>query len=331
MESVKKAIVITSIFEPTEAVVSFSKLSDYHLIVVGDKKSPKDWHCDNVEYLSVDRQETLPYQLSKVLPFNHYCRKMLGYLAAIEQKAAYIIDTDDDNYPKENWGFPVFESEFDMIDGPAGFVNIYQYYTKQKIWPRGLPLDLINTDFQIEKFTSTQNCNVGIWQGLADEDPDVDAIYRLTDNTPCYFDDKPPIVLNRGTVCPFNTQNTIIRKELFALLYLPTYVTFRFTDILRGLVAQPIMWLYGYQLGFINATVVQKRNVHNYMDDFTSEIPMYQHCNKIVDLVTTVISADNTVEVNLRNAYNILLANSIVCEKEIVTLESWLADIASLQ
>ncbi|NVM63721.1 hypothetical protein FHW88_002010 [Mucilaginibacter sp. SG538B] len=331
MESLKKAIVITSIFEPTEAVVSFSKLSDYHLIVVGDKKSPQNWHCDNVEYLSVDRQETLPYQLSKVLPFNHYCRKMLGYLAAIGQKAAYIIDTDDDNYPKGNWDFPVFESEFDMIDGPAGFVNIYQYYTKQKIWPRGLPLDLINTDFQIEKFTSRQNCNVGIWQGLADEDPDVDAIYRLTDNTPCYFDDKPPIVLNRGTVCPFNTQNTIIRKELFALLYLPTYVTFRFTDILRGLVAQPVMWLYGYQLGFINATVVQKRNLHNYMDDFTSEIPMYQHCNKIVDLVTTVISADNTVEVNLLNAYKALLENNIVCEKEIITLESWLADITSLQ
>jgi hypothetical protein len=331
MESVKKAIVITSIFEPTEAVVSFSKLSDYHLIVVGDKKSPKDWRCDNVEYLSVDRQETLPYQLSKVLPFNHYCRKMLGYLAAIEQKAAYIIDTDDDNYPKENWGFPVFDGEFDMIDGPAGFVNIYQYYTKQKIWPRGLPLNLINTDFQIEQLTSRQNCNVGIWQGLADEDPDVDAIYRLTDNTPCYFDDKPPIVLNSRTVCPFNTQNTIIRKELFALLYLPTYVTFRFTDILRGLVAQPIMWLYNYKLGFINATVVQKRNLHNYMDDFTSEIPMYQHCDKIVDLVTTVISADNPVEVNLLNAYNILLENGIVYEKEIITLKSWLADIASFQ
>ena len=330
MESLNKTIVITSIFEPTEAVVSFSKLSDYHLIVVGDKKTPKNWHCDNVEYISVARQETLPYQLSKILPFNHYCRKMLGYLVAIEQKTDYIIDTDDDNYPKENWGFPIFESEFDIIDGPEGFVNIYQYYTKQKIWPRGLPLNLINTDFQIEKFTSRQNCNVGVWQGLADEDPDVDAIYRLTDNTPCYFDDKPPIVLNLGKVCPFNTQNTIIRKELFPLLYLPTYVTFRFTDILRGLVAQPIMWLYGYRLGFINATVIQKRNLHNSMDDFTSEIPMYKHCNEIVDLITTVISADNAVEVNLLNAYKVLLENSIVCEKEMITLKSWLADIASL-
>lgn len=331
MEDVKKIIVITSIFEPTAAVVSFSNLSGYQLIVVGDKKSPKNWHCDNVEYLSVEQQETLPYQLSKVLPFNHYCRKMLGYLAAIEHKAAYIIDTDDDNHPKENWDFPAFEGQFDAMSGHTGFVNIYQHYTKQKIWPRGLPLDLINTDFQIEKFTSKQNCNIGIWQGLADEDPDVDAVYRLTNNNPCYFDDKPPIVLNSGAICPFNTQNTIIRKELFALLYLPTYVTFRFTDILRGLVAQPIMWLYNYQLGFVNATVVQKRNVHNYMDDFISEIPMYQHCDKIVDLVTKAISGDNSVEVNLLNAYHALLDNQIVCEKEIITLQSWLADIKSLQ
>ena len=58
------------------------------------------------------------------------------------------------------------------------------------------------------------------------------------------------MVLGTGTMSPFNTQNTLIRKELFALLYLPTYVTFRFTDILRGLVAQPIMWAAGYALGF---------------------------------------------------------------------------------
>ena len=82
-----------------------------------------------------------------------------------------------------------------------------------------------------------KDCNVGVWQGLADEDPDVDAIYRLTSDTPCYFNERNPVVLAKGTVCPFNTQNTIIIKPLFNLLYLPTTATFRFTDILRGLVA----------------------------------------------------------------------------------------------
>jgi len=327
---IKKYIVITSIFEPTEAVYAFSKMSDHQLMVVGDKKTPKDWHCENVDYISLENQENFNFELAKVLPYNHYCRKMLGYLKAIKNGANYIVDTDDDNIPKDNWSFPEFEDEYDCTLENRGFVNIYQLYTKRKIWARGLPLNLISKQFELEKDLSEKKCKVGIWQGLADEDPDVDAIYRLTDDTPCYFEEREPVVLGKGTVSPFNTQNTIIREELFSLMYLPTYVTFRFTDILRGLVAQPIMWLYGYQLGFVNATVVQKRNPHDYMKDFLSEIPMYQHCEKVIELVLNSISKSDTIETNLYNAYKALLKENIVCENEMITLEAWLKDLRAL-
>lgn len=323
----KKYIVITSIFNPTEAVLAFSKMNDCQLIVVGDKKTPGDWHCDNVDFMSIAQQETFSSKLTKVLPYNHYCRKMLGYVKAIKNGAEYIVDTDDDNIPKENWGFPNFENQFDLTAENLGFVNIYQLYTKEKIWPRGLPLKHINRQFGLEKDLTAMNCKVGIWQGLADEDPDVDAIYRLTNDAPCCFEEREPVVLGKGTICPFNTQNTIIRKELFPLMYLPTYVTFRYTDILRGLVAQPIMWLYGYSLGFTNATVIQKRNPHDYMKDFISEIPMYETCEKVIELVAKVISASDCIETNLYNAYTELLAEHIVSDKEMITLESWLSDL----
>ncbi len=325
----KKQIVITSIFNPTEAVLAFSKLDNYQLIVVGDKKTPEDWHCNNVDYISVKQQQNSDFELAKVLPYNHYCRKMLGYLKAIKNGAVYIVDTDDDNIPKDKWNFPEFEQKYDCTSEDRGFVNIYQLYTKQKIWARGLPLNLINRQFELEKDLTAKNCKVGIWQGLADEDPDVDAIYRLTNDTPCYFEEREPVVLSKGTISPFNTQNTIIRKELFPLMYLPTYVTFRFTDILRGLVAQPIMWLYGYQLGFINATVIQKRNPHDYMKDFISEIPMYQNCERVIELVSNSISSSESIETNLYNAYKSLLNENIVCEKEMITLDAWLKDIES--
>jgi len=325
----KKHIVITSIFEPTEAVISFSKMSDYQLTVVGDKKTPDGWFCENAEYLSVDRQENLGFSISQCLPFNHYSRKMIGYLKAIKDGADYIVDTDDDNIPGNAWEFPAFEDTFDSIASDKGFINIYQLFTEQKIWPRGLPLSLINTNFDLNSQLTAKECKVGIWQGLADEDPDVDAIYRLTDNTPCYFDKRNPLVLGKGTISPFNTQNTLIRKELFPLLYLPTFVTFRFTDILRGLVAQPIMWLEGYQLGFVNATVVQKRNPHNYMNDFVSELPMYQHCDKVIDIVSGVVSKSESMENNLYNAYKSLLKENIVPHSELVTLEAWLKDIGT--
>jgi hypothetical protein len=323
----KRYIVITSIFDPTEAVFSFSKKKDYHIIVVGDKKTPEDWSCNRVDYFSLQQQETSDFKLVQVLPYNHYCRKMLGYLRAIEEGADYIIDTDDDNIPKENWDFPAFEQEYDCIPGNEGFINIYQLYTKQKIWARGLPLNLISKQFELEAKLSVEKCQVGIWQGLADEDPDVDAIYRLTSDTPCCFEERNPVVLRPGTISPFNSQNTQIRKELFPLMYLPTSVSFRFTDILRGLVAQPIMWLYGYQLGFVNATVIQKRNPHDYMHDFISEIPMYQHADKVIELVVNSISASESIGANLYNAYLSLLKENIVSEKELITLKAWLEDI----
>lgn len=325
----KKVIVITSIFEPTEAVRSFAALKDYRLIVVGDKKSPQGWAQENVQFIPVAEQEQMDYHLAKLLPYNHYCRKMLGYLEAIKQGAEYIIDTDDDNIPLEGWGFPSFENKYDRLRPGMGFINIYQLYSSQKIWPRGLPLHLINTRFELEKnISSGEECRVGIWQGLADEDPDVDAIYRLTSDEPCYFDKRAPVVLGDATITPFNTQNTMIRKELFVLMYLPTYVTFRFTDILRGLVAQPIMWMYGYQLGFVEATVIQKRNPHDYTKDFESEIPMYRHCEEVINIVKGAIKKERNISENLYQAYVALHEKEIVTAQELVTLDAWLKDIA---
>lgn len=326
----KKTIVITSIFEPTEAIKSFAQFKDYDLIVIGDKKTPENWFYPNTTYLSIEKQKELSYELIKQLPYNHYSRKMIGYLIAMENQSDFIIDTDDDNIPKENWGFPQPNQVYECLKESLGFVNIYQLFTSQKIWPRGLPLNLINRDYNFHELISRKDCKVGIWQGLADEDPDVDALYRLTSDKPCYFEEREPIVLPKETICPFNTQNTMIVKQLFPLLYLPCYVSFRFTDILRGLVAQPIMWLYNYQLGFTKATVIQKRNPHDYMKDFISEIPMYMHCEKVTSIIIGVISSEESITENLRLAYKALVKNSVVPEKELNSLEAWIKDIKSI-
>ena len=326
----KKAIVITSIFESTEAVRKFSQLDEYALYVIGDQKSPVDWCCENSIYCSVKEQVMLPYELVKVLPFNHYSRKMIGYLLAIENGADLIIDTDDDNIPKSNWGFPKFDGNFDCVTQENHFVNVYRLFTKQKIWPRGLPLQFINTEYDFTRLVERRPCKIGVWQGLADEDPDVDAIYRLTSDQVCHFEERSPVVLSFKTACPFNTQNTMITKELFPLLYLPTYVTFRFTDILRGLIAQPIMWLYGYQLGFTSATVMQKRNPHDYFKDFISEIPMYEHAANVIPIVEGVLSSQNSISDNLYAAYCALIKESVVTESELITLEAWLSDMKRL-
>ena len=328
----QKTVVITSIFAPTKAVFEFSKISDYQLIVAGDKKSPATWEVPGVTYLSVEKQQELGFKLDERLPFNHYGRKMMGYLYAIQSGADLIVDTDDDNIPYENWGFPALEGEYLTSKADLGFVNIYKTFTDQHIWPRGFPLDLITSvEHELAEDTlSLQAARIGIWQGLADGDPDVDAIYRLTINKECYFNGHAPVVLDKGTICPFNSQNTAIRRELFPLLYMPAYVTFRFTDILRGLVAQPIMWAHGYSLGFTKATVVQERNPHDYMKDFESEIPCYLHPNKVIEIVSSQISSANSVSENLKLAYTGLHKAGIVTQDELDLLDLWLQDIITL-
>ena len=326
----KKFIIITTINPPTKSVKAFSEKEDYHLIVVGDKKTPANWNSPNARFISAREQERSASKWMRYLPWHHYSRKMVGYLASIEQGAHIIIDTDDDNSPYAEWNCPDFEGVFEVIPENRGFFNIYNHFTRQKIWPRGFPLNRINDqDNAPDGFPETQT-SIGVWQGLADGDPDVDAIYRLTNDGSCIFDDRGPVVLSRGTVCPFNSQNTAYRKELFALLYLPAYVTFRFTDILRGLVAQPIMWAAGYQLGFTKATVFQERNDHDLMKDFESEIPCYLHAEAVVELCSKATRARDSVADNLMNSYEALLKHGIVVDSEIALLTAWLKELQSL-
>jgi hypothetical protein len=325
-DKMKRYIIITSIFKSTEAVDAFSKLDSSNTIVVGDKKSPAEYNNNRVNFLSVENQTALGYALSKDLPFNHYCRKNIGYLYAIKTGADLIIDTDDDNIPYSHWSFPDFDGEFDLISSGLGFINIYALFTEQDIWPRGLPLNKIRSS-KLSDFYPPCSCKVGIWQGLVDGDPDVDAIYRLLSDTPCIFNKRKPIVLGKGTISPFNTQNTAFRKELFPLLYIPATVTFRFTDILRSYVAQPIMWLYNYYLGFTGATVKQVRNPHDYMKDFESEIPCFLQGEEVLEIVSRQISSSYSICDNLTIAYEELYKHGIVEKKEMSLVNSWINDL----
>lgn len=322
-----KFIVITSIFLPTEAIEEFAKLKDWKIIVVGDKKTAADWHYPGVTYLSPEGQQEVARKFAGLLPWNSYTRKNIGYLYAIAQGARIIYESDDDNIPLDNWvNEPKFSTDAELLSD-ASFVNIYSYFTDKKVWPRGIPLRCV-LEAEIPKVSVSENLKVGVWQFLADEDPDVDAIYRLTNNTPIYFNWREPLVLDQGTCCPFNSQNTYFRKEVFPLLYLPSTVTFRFTDILRGLVAQPVLWAAGYHLGFAGATVLQKRNPHDYLKDFESEIPCYLQADRVVQIAKDAVSSERSISENLLYVYRALSVKGIVSEKELDILSCWLDRVA---
>ena len=313
----KKFLVITTINEPTDAIKLFSLFETWQVVVVGDKKTPKDWKWDNVVYLSCDDQKEFGFEL----PWNNYVRKMIGYLYAIEKGAEVIAETDDDNFPYVNWDFPE-DGEHDVLSG-EGIENVYRFFCNDHVWPRGYPLRLIGKGLPIE--ISHQDIKVGVWQGLANDDPDVDAIYRMVgEESSITFCKRPPIVLNKGLASPFNSQNTLFKKEMFPLLYLPATVNQRFADILRGYVAQPIMWASGYHLGITQATVYQERNEHDLMKDFKDEIPCYLQSERAYNIIKETASSDHSIEDNLMNVYGGLEKAGIVQYEELDYLCEWL-------
>lgn len=329
----KNTVVITSIFEPTEAVKQWASHNDWHVVVAGDAKGPFEWELDNSTFLSLEVQEATGFSLAEVLPKNHYCRKLIAYLHAVKSGSEFILDTDDDNYPKEPWEVPSFKQMIDVTEENMGFVNVYANYTSQKIWPRGFPLNLILDEAHNQRSlkTNKEERKVAIWQGLVDGDPDVDAIYRLTINKLCTFDKKDAIVLSKGTFCPFNSQNTLFNKIAFPLLYLPSTVSFRFTDILRGLVAQPILEAAGLSLAFVPTSVYQDRNPHDYMKDFQSEVACYLESERATHLVKEAVSESKGIAENLEIAYKALHGAGIVEELELELLSRWIQDLKSVE
>lgn len=324
-----KFIVITTINPPSKAIAEFSRLSDWHVVVVGDKRTPIDWKLKGVDYLSPQDQKKLGFRLFKKLPWNNYARKNIGYLYAIKNKADIIADTDDDNFPLLNWGMLPNKRRYKVYCG-SGFLNVYRNYTKNNVWPRGFPLQKILS--KEEKFVQNlSHRNVEIWQFLVDRDPDVDAIYRLAINKMIYFKNKGDfVVLDKGVFCPFNSQNTFFKKESFLLMYLPSFVTMRSTDIFRGLIAQPIMWSDNMFLGFGGSTAYQERNPHDYFNDFISEIPVYTSSFDIAIESEKAVSYKRGLDKNLLFVYSVLVKKRFIPPEELALVSSWVEDVLSL-
>lgn len=327
-----KYIVITSINKLTEGVKQFAEHEDWQVILVGDKKSPhiEENPHPKVTYLSIETQSKLGFNLFQNLPFNHYSRKNLGYLFAIKNGATLIADTDDDNIPYPIWGKDIeFEvKNFEMITGHK-FLNVYRLFTNKFIWPRGFPLARIKDQRSIITKAHAPNEQVAIWQGLADRDPDVDAIFRLLFDDGTVFDERDPVLLGEGVYCPFNSQNTFWFPIAFPFLYLPVYVTFRFTDILRGYIAQRYLHVSKLRLAFTQATVFQDRNEHNLMKDFKDEIPCYLQTEELVRILDeTNFDPDDCNALSI--IYQALFKHQIVTEDELTLVKAWTDDLEKL-
>lgn len=146
MKTLKKVIVTTTINPPTQAIEKFDHMSDWDLIVMGDKKTPSNYTLENGQYYSPDDQAKKWPELSEAIGWNCIQRRNFAFLAAAELNPDIVAVVDDDNIPLEHWGSNIsvgqeievnyYTTTLPAFD-PVGATNI------KHIWHRGYPLELI--------------------------------------------------------------------------------------------------------------------------------------------------------------------------------------------
>lgn len=329
MKQQRTALVITSIAGPNPVLKAFAKGCQRHgigFILIGDVPSPSDFELPGCDFWSLERQRTMPFELAQLLPERHYGRKNLGYLQAMANGARVIIESDDDNFPREGfWAPRQLEHQAEHLIG-TGWVNVYRKFSNTNIWPRGFALEHLQAPPPPKGGSTQVEC--AIQQGLADEDPDVDAIYRLTGTLPLEFDQRTPVAIGKGCWCPFNSQNTTWFAQAFPLLYLPSYCSFRMTDIWRSFVALRVGWENGMDLLFHAPTVWQERNTHDLLKDFADETIGYLNNGKICRRLEQLSLKGGMANIgqDMLACYAEFVDMDLIGKAEMPLIEAWLRD-----
>lgn len=316
---------VTTVNPPTKAIEVLHEKFGSNLIVVGDVKTPTDWNYKDATYIPIDRVDNKEWH-EGYNPLNHYARKNVGYMEAVKRGAEVIYESDDDNVPNENW--LLRENQVESFESLSkGWYNVYRNFTNEFIWARGFSLKNINKDALC--WTNIQKNNSSIQQGLADIEPDVDAIWRLLFNEKINFTNKTSVCLMPNTWCPFNSQSTWFFRKAFPLMYLPCYATMRMTDIYRSYVAQKCLWELGEGVTFHSPSeVYQDRNEHDLLKDFEEEVHGYLNVDCIVETLQSLElkSGEENICHNMLTCYQAIVDKGILPEMEIRSLKKWIKD-----
>lgn len=330
----RTAVVVTSIASPNAVLTALAdgcKSRGWDFVVIGDAKSPPMFRLDGCRYFDLAAQRGLG-ALGALAPVGHYARKNLGYLEALRAGATLILETDDDNFPTDGfWADRPRRLTAPLLAVP-GWVNAYRLFSDAPIWPRGLPLDAVQDAVAPYESLLPTPSDCPIQQDLADDNPDVDAVYRLVLPLPVRFAPGRAAALDHGAWCPFNSQATAWWREAAPLLYLPAFCSFRMTDIWRSFVAQRIAWACGWRLLFRSPTVYQERNPHDLMRDFADEVPGYLNNRRIGATLDALSLAPGAAAIpdNLTRCYDALIELGVLPADERRLLDAWLADLAAL-
>lgn len=301
-------IVVTTIYEPAwlqgylDNLRAHGRERETHLSIIIDRKTPASAAAAaaaaraqgfSVWCPSLQEQEAYLAQLGAPadwVPWNTDNRRNLGFLKALERGADVLISIDDDNYclPDSDFvgehhavGQPVAASA-QLAGGHPWFNICEQLITAQPqtIYARGFPYSLRGQPLAtLGDMPATKPARVAINAGLWTDDPDVDALTRLSLRPRVTAAKDGAVILAPATWSPINTQNTALTREAVHAYY---YVRMgyalqglkidRFGDILSGYFVQKCAKHLGEAVRIGGPVAEHRRSTHNLFKDLYFEL-----------------------------------------------------------
>ena len=299
MKNLKKFIVCTSINKPTLAVKKFDLMKDWNLVIVGDKKTPKNYKLKNGVYLSPKKQEKIDKKLSDLIGWNCIQRRNFGILYAWKNGADIVAVVDDDNIPYKNWGKNLLinnKTKVNFYKTNALAFDPISVTNHKNLWHRGFPIQILDKRNNVKKQKKIikPDIQADFWNG----DPDIDAICRMEHHPNCKFKEKYfPFASNK--VSPFNSQNTFISKKV-----LPHYFLFPHIGRMDDIWASFYVLSRGFKVVYNKASVFQKRNEHDLTKDMLKEFIGYENnLNLIKDLKKNINNINSYIPERSRLAF----------------------------
>ncbi len=274
------------------------------------------------------------------IPWNHFGRKNVGFLYAIMNGASAVFDFDDDNEMIEGKSLPLLDVKNDvslpwLVADTRPVFNPYPTFVDldDVAWPRGFPLTQIEnkstwSSINNMKSISVRSSKIGVIQSLANHDPDMDAIWRLTRKLPLNFKDGISVLLSPGTFSSYNAQATL-HYALWGML-LPVSIHGRVSDIWRSYIMQRLMHDVGQSVGFVSPFVVQIRNAHNYQGDFMSEEPLYEKTEALVKVLGEWKSYSNIFERRMIELFIELYERDFIGVKDVTLCQKWINSLKQI-
>jgi hypothetical protein len=276
-----KYIVTTTINKPTEALIRYSKMNDWKLIVVGDLKTPHDLYRDvDCIYLNPEDQQKKYPDLSECLGWNTITRRNIGFVEAYNLGADVVATVDDDNIPYDSWGKNLCIGKEVLVDyydaSSIGVFDALSATNHPDLWHRGFPTERLSVKNNI-KYLGKKIVKADVQADLWDGHPDVDAVCRLIHKPVVKFTVDEQYSSN--CITPFNTQNTFMSKEAITKFMDLPFIG-RMSDIWGAYMLQKRM---NCSVVFSPASVYQDRNLQDTVTNMEHELIGYRHTEKFIN------------------------------------------------